>query len=83
MFHWAKWSRFQARLGMVAFVVSVYCIWLKRNQRIFHNTVRPESVVIKDIDSYIQDKAWHWQVDKTFVNWLLCKEWGINERVLL
>lgn len=59
----------------LSFAINVYCIWQERDNKIFRNKFRTENVVIRDIESYIQAKAWYWHVTRSFVNWLICKEW--------
>ena len=40
-------------------------------------------VIVKDIENYVRAKAYKWQVNRTYSNWLVCRRWGISERVLV
>lgn len=78
-----KGECFVGRKGGLAFAVTVYCIWCKRTQKIFRNCTRDVSYVVKEIDRFICAKVWHWKTSRAFVNWLVCKNWGIGKRILV
>lgn len=76
-------SNFGVRLGRVSFTVAVYCLWKERNQRIFRGIAKTPSSVVSDIEKFICAKTWHWQVTRNYSNWLVCKNWGMNEKILM
>ena len=78
-----KGGKFTARIGRLAFNVIVYCLWQERNNMIFSSTCRTEYAVLKDVEYYIVAKMWNWSVSRSYDNWVICKSWGIDERVLV
>lgn len=78
-----KGSAMIARIGRLTMGVTLYCLWQERNTRIFQNAIRNEEAVLIDIQNYVIAKTWYWRVDRKYINWLICKGWGINERILV
>ena len=77
-----KGDSLPARVGRVAMAAAVYSIWYERNQRIFASKCNSESQVIESISTLLSAKVCNWQVKRTYVNWLVCKNWGFDERMM-
>lgn len=77
-----------ARIGRLGFVVTIYCIWHERNMRIFQGNGKPyqqivHEVIVHEVEKYICAKSWNWKVRRMYDNWSICKNWDMNERILV
>ena len=63
--------------------VTIYCVWQERNARVFQQVYKDVSAVMSEIQNYVVGRTWYWKCKRTYVNWLICNEWGINESVLM
>ena len=77
-----KGKEFQARLGRVAFSVTVYFVWMERNSRIFQGKNRLECVLVREIENFVVSTACRWSARRNYCNWVICRQWGLSERVL-
>ena len=66
----------------LAFTVTVYSIWRERNNRIFCKELKPEEVVIKDINNLVRDRLLSLRNLEKYKedNWFL-RTWNISEAV--
>ena len=81
--HRFRGSSLAARLGRLTMAVTMYCIWEERNARIFQHICRTEDAIMASIQGYVVGRCWNWKTKRTYENWLLCKEWGIRECIML
>lgn len=70
-------------MGRIAVSVLVYCVWQERYQRLFQHMFRATAGVLRDIESYIRAKMCTWKLSKTYIDWLICRYWGVSDRVLM
>lgn len=70
-------------MGRLAFNISVYSLWLERNKRIFAGRMRTGYGIVKEIENYVIAKSWKWSVKRSYINWLVCKNWGVDEIIMM
>lgn len=51
-----KCSNLQTIVGRIAFAVAVYCVWNKRNLRIFTGRCKTVNVIVMDVENYVRAK---------------------------
>lgn len=56
---------------------------INRNTRFIQIVVRNEESLLIDIQNYILARTWHWRVNGSYVNWLIFKDWGISESIMV
>ena len=39
--------------------------------------------VLEDINRFIIARCWYWRVKRTYENWVVCKNWALDESVLM
>ena len=69
-------------MGRLAFNITLYLMWMERNIRIFQGKNRLKDMLVREVENYIVAKVCSWSVKRSYRNWVLCKEWGLSERIL-
>jgi len=62
-----------SRIGRLAFVVTVYFVWMERNQRKIDCKNIIESAIVKEVENFVIAKACTWSVRRSYTNWATCK----------
>ena len=74
----------QARLGRITMATAVCCVWQEHNNRIFVNRCCIVDGVVRNIEEFVRAKKWNWQCPRTYMNWFMCRKWGVaDDRVLV
>lgn len=77
-------SSLTVRLGrLLTMAAAMYYIWEERNARIFQHICRTEDAILLAVQEYVVGSSWNWKTKRGYFNWLLCREWGIKECIML
>lgn len=79
----AKGSTFGAKLRCLTIAAMVYYLWQERNRRVFQQKSSDLTGELLEVEEYIRFGSWKWRATRNFPNWVLCKEWGLNEHIVL
>ena len=79
----AKGDSFTAHVRALALAVTVYCIWMERNCRIFRQTGLEWAALIVKVENKMRDATWFWKARRNSAHWMVCKEWGFNDSRML
>lgn len=63
-----KGKAFPAKVGKIAFAVTVYCLRQERNQCIFGHKWMTEEQFIMGIEAYVVAKVWYWTTPRNYEN---------------
>ena len=74
-----KGDNFIARIRKLVLFAAVYLIWQERNCRVFQHMGHDWLYVIRRIEEVIREATWFWREKRTYGNWVICREWGLND----
>ena len=74
---------FCAKIRSLSIAAMVYFVWQERNNRIFKDARHSWEYVLTRIAENIRDVSWHWRARREYNNWLVCREWGLADHIIL
>lgn len=74
---------FEARIKCLSWAAVAYFVWQERNERTFKNERHHWEVMVEKIGVNIKEVTWQWRASRSYENWLLCREWGLCDQILL
>lgn len=78
-----KGSQFRDHIRCVSLATVVYFLWQERNRRIFQQVRKDWRSILLKVEENVRSVVWYWRAKREYCNWLLCKEWGLRDDVIL